>query len=563
MLARAHGGRRLSLALLPTGSQNKRLAGRVITTANNTPSQKGATTVYGSLRDLDANNHGWQHLLAFDELQEVEQNRILEHFNGEELANTSMRSLGIEMKTAVPGPESLRLQKLLEVQGGMGGATSFFCDYEASSGCYLVDADGNRMLDLFGQIASLPLGYNHPALKDVMKDPLMETFAISRMAMGLMPPKELPQLLEDTFLKIAPKGMTRVQPMLCGSSANENVFKAAFFAFRAKQRQALGLAATDFTADELESCMTNQAPGSANSLSIMSFRGGFHGRTMGALACTHSKAVHKIDVPAFDWPTAPFPQLKYPLEDHAEENAAAEEYCISEVRRIFQERKAEGRPVAGMIVEPILSEGGDLHASSSFFRQLQQACKDFEAAFIVDEVQTGLYASGHTWAHEAWGLEESPDFVSFSKKALLGGYYYRDEYQPPQGYRIFNTWMGDPTKILLLRSVLEAIEKDGLRQRVHESGMLLQSLLLEASERFPELVHSVRGTGTILAFDCCTPTMRDALTTDLRNNGVVVGTNGSASIRFRPALTFGVQELTEFENVFWASLDRMSRLSVE
>merc|ERR1719158_299497 len=114
------------------------------------------------------------------------------------------------------------------------------------------------MLDMFSQIASLPLGYNHPALQDAMQDPLMSPFAHSRAALGLMPPKELPQLLEETFLKIAPKGMTKVQTMLCGSSANENLFKAAFFRQRGKQRAAEGRAVSDFTDEELSSCMKNE-----------------------------------------------------------------------------------------------------------------------------------------------------------------------------------------------------------------------------------------------------------------------------------------------------------------
>merc|ERR1719230_2363083 len=101
---------------------------------------------------------------------------------------------GINMKTAVPGPETLKLTAELGKQGGMGGATAFFGDYAASTGCYLVDADGNRMLDMFSQIASLPLGYNHPALDEACKDPLMASFAHSRGALGLMPPKELPHL---------------------------------------------------------------------------------------------------------------------------------------------------------------------------------------------------------------------------------------------------------------------------------------------------------------------------------------------------------------------------------
>jgi len=465
---------------------------------------------------------------------------------------------GINMKTSVPGPETERLTQQLREQGGMGGATTFFGDYAASEGCYMADADGNRMLDMFSQIASLPLGYNHPALDEAFKDPLMATFGHSRAALGLMPPKELPQLLKDTFLKIAPKGMTRVQTMLCGSSANENIFKAVFFEYRAKQRAAQGRGATEFTEEELTSCMQNQTPGCANDLSIMSFSGGFHGRTMGALTCTHSKTVHKIDVPAFDWPTAPFPRLQYPLDENEEYNADEEARSLEEVRRIFQERSDEGRPVAGLIVEPILSEGGDLHASTSFFKNLQQACKEFEAAFIVDEVQTGVCSSGQMWAHEAWELEESPDFIAFSKKALIGGYYYKDHFQPPQGYRIFNTWMGDATKILLFKAVLETIERDGLQQAVQDVGQQLTSVLIGASSSHPEYVRNIRGVGTIIAFDCETSDRRDELASHLRNSGVLVGTNGTQSIRFRPALTFNSEHVAEFQEVFKTSLEQLS-----
>lgn len=466
---------------------------------------------------------------------------------------------GISMKTSVPGPETQKLMDELKPQGGMGGAVAFFGDYTASTGAYLVDADGNRMLDMFQQISSLPLGYNHPALQRVIFDPLFASFAHSRAALGMLPPKELPGLMRETFLKVAPEGMTKVQTMLCGSSANENVFKAVFFRKRAQQRIAEGRAATDFTEEELSSCMTNQAPGSSNNLSIMSFSGGFHGRTMGALTCTHTKALHKLDVPAFDWPTAPFPGLRYPLADNLEYNQKEEQRCMAEVREIFQCRIDEGRPVAGMIIEPVLSEGGDLHASANFFKQLQRACKDFDAAFIVDEVQTGVCASGHMWAHQAWGLEESPDFVVFSKKALLGGYYYKDDYQPTQGYRIFNTWMGDMTKVLFFRAVLETIEKDGLQALAIKVGAQLVDILDGAAIKNPKFVSNVRGVGNIIAFDCDSPASRDQLATAMRNNGVFMGVNGTQSIRFRPPLNFNLEHVAEFQGVFHRTLAQLSQ----
>lgn len=63
----------------------------------------------------------------------------------------------------------------------------------------------------------------------------------------------------------------------------------------------------------------------------MLFAGAFHGRTMGVLSTTHSKYIHKIDVPAFDWPIASFPLYKYPLEENTKGNQAEDDRCLAEV----------------------------------------------------------------------------------------------------------------------------------------------------------------------------------------------------------------------------------------
>ena len=60
--------------------------------------------------------------------------------------------------------------------------------------------------------------------------------------------------------------------------------------------------------------------------------GGFHGRCFGSLSTTHSSAIHKLDVAAFDWPVAPFPRLRYPLEEFERENRQEEEKCLEQVR---------------------------------------------------------------------------------------------------------------------------------------------------------------------------------------------------------------------------------------
>ena len=66
----------------------------------------------------------------------------------------------------------------------------------------------------------------------------------------------------------------------------------------------------------------------------------------------------------------------------------------------------------------------------------------------MDEVQTGGGPTGKMWAHEFFELDGPPDIVTFSKKMLTGGFYNKPELSPKQSYRVFNTWVGDPGKLL-------------------------------------------------------------------------------------------------------------------
>ncbi|GAA6085256.1 4-aminobutyrate aminotransferase, mitochondrial [Tachysurus ichikawai] len=135
------------------------------------------------------------------------------------------------MKTPVPGPRSKELTRQLgEIQNV--GAVNFFCNYEESRGNYLVDADGNRMLDLYTQISSVPLGYNHPALMKVLSSPNNLSAFVNRPALGILPPENFPEKLTESLLSMAPSGMTRVQTMACGSCSNENAFKAMFIWYK-------------------------------------------------------------------------------------------------------------------------------------------------------------------------------------------------------------------------------------------------------------------------------------------------------------------------------------------
>lgn len=71
---------------------------------------------------------------------------------------------------------------------------------------------------------------------------------------------------------------------------------------------------------------------------VLSFSKCFHGRTFGSLSLTRSKPIHKLDIPAFDWPVAPFPILHYPLAEHEAENLAEEQRCLAALEHILQVR---------------------------------------------------------------------------------------------------------------------------------------------------------------------------------------------------------------------------------
>jgi 4-aminobutyrate aminotransferase/(S)-3-amino-2-methylpropionate transaminase len=248
-----------------------------------------------------------------------------------------------------------------------------------------------------------------------------------------------PERLQRLIERCAPRGLTHVVTMLCGSSANENAYKQAMITYERDRR---GGAA--HSAAQLSSVMLNQSPG-ASATTILGFEGGFHGRTFGALATTRSKPIHKLDVATFDWPVAPFPKLRYPRSEHESTNVAEELRCLHEVDTIMRRQKDIGRDVAGVVVEPVQGEGGDNHASAAFFLGLRRLCTKHGASFIVDEVQTGCGATGALWCHELWDLPpgEEPDFVTFAKKFQAAGYFHREHGKPDGGYRIFNTWMGE------------------------------------------------------------------------------------------------------------------------
>lgn len=430
----------------------------------------------------------------------------------------------------IPGPESLR-----HMERGRFDMQSIYraliFDDVKSQGTTLVDVDGNALLDLFSSFALGALGYNHPRLLA-----LARSDAFARAAVN---PSSTPFLTTDAWLdtidalrtRYAPPGMARVYCVDAGGEGVEAAMKAALIRFGEGRRVAAGLPANplELPAEEQDRILHNAGTDAV----IISFDGAFHGRGLGPMSATHSKLIHKADLPAFPWPSVPYPTNLWPLDRHADENARREAESLSALERTLDAYK--GR-VAAVLIEPVQAEGGDRHASAAFYRGVQALAEQAGAALILDEVQTGCGLTGRLWAHERFGLPRPPELVTFGKKMQMGGFFAAASHDITQFGRMYQTRNGDRTRALLGLEILRTIEDEGLLARVCSVGALLLHGLEALGERFPALVTQPRGVGFMLAFDLPTPAARDELLRRTLRRGVMATYTGSRSVRLRPHL---------------------------
>lgn len=423
--------------------------------------------------------------------------------------------------------ELQKLKEVFEIR-----YTNFMVDYEKSIGNYICDADGNYYLDVFQQIASIALGYNNPDLREVTKSEDMVSALINRASTSRFPSKWYGRAL-SSMLSIAPENQDKIWICLSGSDANDNAVKAAFMHYKSKQRGY----DNPFTAEEMESVMEAKAPGNPD-LAILSFNGAFHGRTIGAGTLTAARAYHKVDLPAFNWPKADMPTLKYPYDEHKEENEQAEAKALENIESIF---KTWHCPIAAVIIEPILSEGGDVHASKTFYQKLRELTLKHDCLLIFDEVQTGVGATGKAWAHEHFELLTPPDIVTFSKKFQAAGFYYHDpKIMPNDASRMFNTWTGDPARVLVAEGIANVIKKYDLFNHTKEVGDYIYPKLRALSTKYPQLMQNLRGKdrGTFIAWDLPDGNARAEFFKVARSQGLNIGGGYIRTVRLRPSLTF-------------------------
>jgi L-lysine 6-transaminase len=394
-------------------------------------------------------------------------------------------------------------------------------DLDRSRGSHLVDArDGTRYLDLFTFFASSALGMNHPALADDTDFLLgLANVAVNKPSNSDIYTVPM-ALFVDTFARVlGDPALPHLFFVDGGALAVENALKIAFD-WKSRWNEAHGIDA-------------------ALGTKVLHLQNAFHGRSGYTMSLTNTDPNKVARFPKFDWPRIPAPSIHGTTDIEQ-----AEREAVAAARNAFETNRHD---IACFIMEPIQGEGGDNHFRPSFLQAMQELCREFDALFIVDEVQTGCGMTGTPWAYQQLGID--PDIVAFGKKTQVCGVMAggrvdevaQNVFAVPS--RINSTWGGNLTDMVRSTRILEVIEADRLIDRAAELGAHLHAGLDKLALDHP-IVSDVRGRGLMCAFTLPSTELRDRAITRLREDErVLVLGSGASSIRFRPALTVTEAEL--------------------
>ncbi|MBO3748264.1 L-lysine 6-transaminase [Streptosporangiaceae bacterium NEAU-GS5] len=396
-------------------------------------------------------------------------------------------------------------------------------DTARSSGSWLVDArNGRKYLDFYTFFASAPLGVN-PFDDDPEFLAELGRVAANKPANSDLYTVEFADFVETFARVLGDEALPHLFFVEGGALAVENALKCAFD-WKSRWNEAHG-----------------RHPGLGTK--VLHLTRAFHGRSGYTLSLTNTDPVKTERYPTFGWPRIDVPAI------HFGDVEAAEERALAQARAAFERHEHD---IACFIAEPIQGEGGDNHLRPEFLQAMQALCHEYDALFIMDEVQTGAGLTGTPWAYQQLGL--APDIVAFAKKVQVGGIMAgrRVDLVPDNVFRVSgrinSTWGGGLVDMVRSRRMLEIIERDGLIPRAAVLGdkLLGELATLEADG----LLVNARGRGLMCAFDLPERSGgapdRAALLARLRDEGdvgVLMLPCGETSVRLRPALSVLPEEL--------------------
>jgi L-lysine 6-transaminase len=409
-------------------------------------------------------------------------------------------------------------------------------DLEKSHGSIMVDAlEGKEYLDCYGYFATLPIGHNHPKMRDEGFLRSLMRAALSNPANSDVYSREFAAFVK-TFRELAVADEFRHLFFIAGGAlAVENAMKAAFD-WKAQKNRAKGV------------------EGGADK--ILHFRDAFHGRSGYTLSVTNTDPVKIADFPKFDWPRISNPVIHFPMDEAVV--AAAEAQAEKEIEAAF-ERDPHG--IAAILIEPIQGEGGDNHFRGRFLQSLRKYADEYEALLIFDEIQTGMGVTGKMWAFQHFDV--TPDILAFGKKTQVCGIMSTDRIdEVPNNVftvssRINSTWGGNLVDMVRCARYLQIMHEDGLVESAAKVGCVFKQGLEKLAADFPVMTN-VRGRGLILAFDLPDRETRDRIRRDCWDAGLATLPCGPRALRFRPPLTFSEAEAERAQGILRDVLSRGS-----
>src|SRR6201994_1996576 len=368
-------------------------------------------------------------------------------------------------------------------------------DIDRSSGSHLVDArTGETYLDMFTFFASSALGMNHPALAhDADFRTELAAAAINKPSNSDIYSVPMARFVETFARVLGDPALPHLFFVDGGALAVENALKVAFD-WKSRLNEARGL---------------DPALGTK----VLHLEKAFHGRSGYTMSLTNTDPAKVARFPKFDWPRIPAPAI------HTSADVlGAERVALQAARAALL---AHPHDIACFIAEPIQGEGGDNHFRPEFLLAMQQLCREFDALFVLDEVQTGVGLTGTAWTYQQLGLQ--PDVVAFGKKTQVCGVMAGrrvDEIADNVfrvSSRINSTWGGNLADMVRARRILEVIERDGLIARAAELGDYLLDALRDLASRHA-LVSEVRGRGLMCAVTLPSTELRDEIVARLRED---------------------------------------------
>lgn len=410
-------------------------------------------------------------------------------------------------------------------------------EIEKGAGCYLYGRDGKKYLDFTTGIAVALTGHCHPKVVEAAQKQAAKLIHACAGIVYYGPNVELAEKLAS----IMPWPDTKVFFQQSGSEAIEAALKLARY--------------------------TTGKPG------YIAFKGGFHGRTFGALSVTTSKEKYRKgyepllpEVNIFPYPYC----YRCPFADGQGQPdcAAAGPQCLPKFREFLN--GLDLSRIAALIIEPVLGEGGYVVPPWEFMEGLVEIAKEKNILIIFDEVQTGLGRTGKWLAAENFGIV--PDIICLAKGlasgfpigAVCASASLMDKWLPGAHG---STFTGNPVSCAAGLATLEVIEEEKLLARAERSGKILKQGLEELQKNYPVL-GDVRGLGLMVGAELVKispdqpPPPDGELDLRLRQlclaDGLILISCGQFDqvIRFIPPLIVTEEEINKALEIFGQALAR-------